>query len=178
MTTGAALAVIALVVTACVRWPPPPRPSEDLRPEVVGVITSDGTELPVTLSDEWVFPPDDSMEAERLENWGSDPATVGLLEGVLLLAGRRAAGDWWYVLAQPAEVCEPGLWEIEGGAFDDDDTIWFSVGLRIPKADDFFQQALPRDPPVEHDWFPAHEDDRICIDESGLARYLWVLEQR
>lgn len=166
----------ALVASACSRGPEPPRPTEDLRPTIVGIVVSTTWVLPATLDDGSVFPPD-SATVRRVENWpgGEVHEPDEIREGSLLLAGQDPDGSWWYEIAEGTANPE-GCWPIFGGSFDEGTTIWFSSGLRVPKAPDFEIRVPPGSDPARA--FPGHTDDLVCVDEQGLGRYFELFEGR
>lgn len=109
-------------------------------------------------------------------NWPADPAFEGApIPDTLLLGGGSSNGGWWYELAGSGGPNADGCWPLFGGAFDDGETVWFSSGLRVPKAPGF--NVRPSDRNIE-DPFPAHRDDFVCIDSKGRATYLEVLVGR
>ena len=86
--------------------------------------------------------------------------------GSLVLAGRDRGGSWWCELVANGRNPD-GCWEINGGSFDEGTTIWFSSGLRVPKAAGF-KLVDSFDVP---DPFPGQQADTICVGDDGTARY-------
>lgn len=169
----AGLVIVFVLVTslsACSRGPTPPSPTEDLTPTTVGVIETSTSALPVTLRGGGTFAPPVGSRVDRLDNWPTNDVSEaeGLIADVLLLGGRRADGSWWYELAGFTGANEDGCWSIYGGSFDEGDSVRLSSGLRLPKAAGFEIRAHSHD---DVQWFPGHQDDGICVDESGRAVY-------
>jgi hypothetical protein len=127
---------------------------------------------PLTLVDGGVFPSSGGA-ARRVKNWPTDSVTeedqIGF--GSLLLAGRDADGGWWYAIGDGQST---DCWPIYGGSFDEGDSIWFSSGLRVPKAPDFAIHSFGD--PAEA--FPGHADDFVCVDAQGVARYIELFQAR
>jgi hypothetical protein len=59
-----------------------------------------------------------------------------MTRGSVVLAGRDRGGSWWYELVANGPNPD-GCWDINSGSFDQGTTIWFSSGLRVPKAAGF-----------------------------------------
>jgi len=168
---------LAIVLAGCSRGPSPPAPTEDLTPTVIGVIGEQAGTLPVSLVGGSTFPPSSSASVVRIRNWPNldapqDPSEdlVRLDPGVLLLAGQRADGSWWYELAGEGGSVDEGCWTIRGGSFDEGDSVRLSSGLRLPKAPGFRIETHGHDSDNVQ-WFPGHGGDGICIDEQGRAVY-------
>lgn len=165
-----AVFVLLTALSACSRGPTPPSPTEDLTPTIVGVIDATVSALPVTLRGGETFAPPAGARVDRLDNWPADDVgeAEGLIADVLLLGGERPDGSWWYELAGFAGPNEDGCWSIYGGSFDEGDSVRFSSGLRLPKADGFEIRTYGHD---DAQWFPGHQDDSICVDDEGRAVY-------
>jgi hypothetical protein len=166
---------VAVALAACSRGPAPPAPTEDLTPTFIGVIAKQVATPPVLLRGDRTFPPSPGASVERIRNWPdldapADPfADFPRLDPeVLLLAGQRSDGVWWYELADGAN--QDGCHMIYGGSFDEGDTVRLSSGLRLPKAPGFNVRGGGR-VLDDVDSFPGHGGDGICVDEQGRAIY-------
>jgi hypothetical protein len=159
------LFALTLVVAGCGRGRTPPRPTQDLSPSVVGVLSAAGP--PFELDTGQAFPPDGS-EPRRIKNWPANPAfeEQDPRPGTLLLGGQASNGSWWYELVGFGGPTSDECWPLFGGSFDDGDTIWFSSGLRVLKAPDFKIRRYGQD---DVEAFPGHSDDSVCIDREGRA---------
>jgi hypothetical protein len=89
-----------------------------------------------------------------------------MTRGSVVLAGRDRGGSWWCELVATGPNPD-GCWEINGGSFGQGTTIWFSSGLRVPKAAGF-KLVDSFDVP---DPFPGQQADTICVGDDGTARY-------
>ena len=107
-------------------------------------------------------------------NWPNDPTfEAEPAPDTLLIGGGSAEAGWWYQLVGSGGPNTDACWPLFGGAFDEGNSVWFSSGLRLPKAATF--ETRPSD---RENAFPAHRDDFVCVDAEGRAAYLEVLVGR
>lgn len=165
------MGLLTIVLASACRGPEPPRPTEDLRPSVVGVIASEDVAEPFLLEGGASFDPPDGAAVRPLQNWpGSSVLEPDeFVKGLLLLGGQGEDGGWWYEIAGVGGANEDGCWPIYGGAFDEGDSVHFTSGLRVPKLPTF---VIRTNGPDDDRGFPAHQDDSVCLDARGNAVYL------
>jgi hypothetical protein len=159
----------ALLILGCSsRGLEPPHPTEDFRASIVGVVAQSSPPS-ITLASGVVFPPT-GVAASRLKNWPASPASEEDVArpGSLLLGGQRVDGTWWYELAGFGGPNSDGCWSVYGGSFDEGDSVWFSSGLRVPKAATFEVRPIGQKSVQP---FPGHAADSVCLDTSGRALY-------
>ena len=166
LTVAIASVATAFLLLACTRGDAPPRPNEDLKASIVGVVASAD---PLTLTSGSSFPPSGG-HADRITNWPNDPAfeEPDARPETLLLGGQRANSSWWYELVGTGGPNPDGCWPLYGGSFDQGDSIQFSSGLRVPKASTF-EIRLHGQAGLQP--FPGHRNDFVCLDETGAALY-------
>jgi hypothetical protein len=178
---------LAATLAGCIglegRGAPPPLPSRDLSPKVIGVIaevaagTADG--VVVLVSGQRL-----TLAPQLHVAGATQPA-----RGSLILAGPGDPTAWWTSLQSstyPRRTAASGqafgrspgtadrCWDIYGGAFDEGASIHFSSGLRLPKASDFriVEDYLP-------DPFPARAGDAFCVDATGaVAIFVSIFQER
>jgi len=181
-----AIGLAAVVgLAACGRGAEPPRPTESLVPEIVGVVVrwdwvdcvpgrytlDSGQEIVISAigdgatrcSGRLYTPTPRLSDTELSVSHGHAEPGQETTEGDLLLYGHHADGEAWYAAARPRN--DPDCpFEMSGGAWADGDSIHLASGLVLPRAEGFVV-----DPDNVEDPFPLRGADTICVDATGAV---------
>ena len=127
----AMVATLAIAISGCSRGPAPPAPTEDLTPTEhrsgrgagwhTAGIARRRQHVPAVVQRVSRSHPELAEPRCALVRVPED--LVRLDPGVLLLAGQRADGSWWYELAGEGGSVDEGCWTGGGGSFDEGDSV-------------------------------------------------------
>lgn len=174
-----------LALTGCSRAPEPPRPTETLLPDVIGVIVrwefldcapgryilDSGREIVISTvgdgevrCDGRLYTPTPRLsDNDVFVSRGTADDGEETTEGDLLFYGVDGDGTPWYAAAHPED--DPDCpFKMRAGAWEEGDYIQLASGLLLPKAEGFTVQ-----PEHVKEPFPLRDGDTICLDATGAV---------